>query len=168
MTDTSVKPFPPEFMRRMTILCIIALTINLFSFGKNVFAFLYPQQQVDFLLQGIKDDQAMTAKLFHNPEAQQQSKEMMAKLTPYFTSLTIQKLAMTALISTFLCAIGIILMWRLRNLGFHFFIIGAIIGFLGEFILFGGSGLSFWSALLNNAFWIIVLILFAKRLKYMQ
>jgi hypothetical protein len=152
----------------IAVICIISFVLNGFSFVNNMAVFNEPSKESAVLLTEMQQQQITIKNSATDEATKQQLSQMLANFTSTISTPMVKKLALFSVIAAVICLMGTSLMWRLKKSGFHFFIVGTIIGVLSPFILFGGNGLSLLIAGIMSIFWLVLLSLFAVNLKFMD
>jgi hypothetical protein len=153
----------------LIIISIVSILLNAYSLANNLFIYIfYAEKETATLLAGMKEEQAGIKNVSGSEAAKDAVIRMFVNLTKTISVEMVKKLCFFTVIAALCCLIGTFLMLGLKKAGFHFFIIGTIIGTIAPFLLFGGSGMSFAIAVFMNLFWVILLWLFAARLKFMD
>jgi hypothetical protein len=152
----------------LLVICIISFLLNGFSFVNNLAVYNDPYKESAVLLTEMQQQQTSIQNAKADDATKQQLTQMLNNFTNTITTPMVKKLSLFSVIAALLCLLGTSMMWRMKKLGFHFFIIGTLVGILVPFILFGGNGLSLLVAILMSLLWIILLGLFASNIKYME
>jgi hypothetical protein len=152
----------------ITIVCILSFMVNGFSFVSNMTVYNDPAQETQLLLTEMQQQQVSYKNATGDPATKQQLLQILDAVTHIITSPVIKKMALFSAIAAFVCLLGTSLMWRMKKSGFHFFIVGTLIGVLSTFILFGGNGVSLFIAVIMNLIWLFLLSLFAVNLKFLE
>jgi hypothetical protein len=152
----------------ITIVCILSFMVNGFSFVSNMTVFNDPAQETQLLLTEMQQQQVSYKNATGDPATKQQLLQILDAVTHIITSPVVKKMALFSAIAAFVCLLGTSLMWRMKKSGFHFFIVGTLIGVLSTFILFGGNGVSLFIAVIMNLIWLFLLSLFAVNLKFLE
>jgi hypothetical protein len=152
----------------LLVICIISFLLNGFSFVNNLAVFNEPAKESAVLLTEMQQQQTSIQNAKADDATKQQLTQMLNNFTNTITTPMVKKLALFSVIAALICLFGTSMMWRMKKLGFHFFIVGTLISALSAFILFGGNGLSLLVAILMSLIWLILLGLFAANIKYMD
>jgi Na+-transporting NADH:ubiquinone oxidoreductase subunit NqrB len=152
----------------IAVICILSFVLNGFSFVNNMSVFNEPSKEVTILLAEMQQQQVSITKASADEATKQQLTQMLTAFTATITTAMVKKMSLFSVIAAIVCLIGTSLMWRMKKLGFHFFIVGTLISILAPFILFGGNGLSLLIAAIMSIIWLILLGLFAVNLKFME
>ena len=152
----------------IAVICILSFVLNGFSFVNNMSVFNEPSKEETILLTEMQQQQASITKANADEATKQQLTQMLGAFTATITTAMVKKMSLFSVIAAITCLIGTSLMWRMKKSGFHFFIVGTLVGILAPFILFGGNGLSLLIAAIMSIIWLILLSLFAVNLKFME
>jgi hypothetical protein len=80
----------------------------------------------------------------------------------------LRKLAQGNLVAALFTLGGALLMWRLRRMGFYFYITGVIFSLAVPFYIFGNDFIAVGATSFNNFFGLVFIALYALNLKAMR
>jgi len=152
----------------IAVVCIISFIVNGFSFVNNMAVFNDPAKESAILLTEMQTQQTSIQAAKADQTTKDQLSQMLSTFTNTISTPMIKKMSLYSVVAAFICLMGTSLMWRLKKSGFHFFIVGTLIGVISPFILFGGNGLSLLIALIMSFIWLVLISLFAVNLKFME
>ncbi|HMG83684.1 MAG TPA: hypothetical protein VK559_11660 [Ferruginibacter sp.] len=155
-------------LRFISIVCVIALLVNGISLFKNAQTYCYPRDQAKLLMDGIAQEKQMVPYLSADTSLKQSFMQMLDKFVDNCTPFVVRQLSMYTFFGSFICILGVSLIWKLKKRGFYFFLAGTLLGILAPYILFGCTFFSAVIAIFTSFFWFIFIILFAVNLKYMD
>lgn len=110
------------------------------------------------------DTASVTFKRNHSPFAE----KMKASISKIFKEDNIRKGAIGGLIAAVLTLSGAILMWQLKRIGFHLYIVGIIVAIAIPFYLFGNDFVAVGASSFVNFFGLIFIALYALNLKSLK
>jgi hypothetical protein len=152
----------------LTVVCIISFIVNGFSFVNNMAVFNDPAKETAILMAEMQTQQASIQSAKADVTTKDQLSQMLSNFAGTISTPMVKKMSLYSVVAAFICLMGTSLMWRLKKSGFHFFIVGTLIGIISPFILFGGNGLSLLIAFIISFVWLLLISLFAVNLKFME
>ncbi len=163
----STPPLVPRFLKFLCYLTIFGSIYMVFTALSGISS---PETVSKAMTQSIDNWQEIFQQSMQNdPQAEQKFDEILSDLSSANTSRNMRDNSFFALISNILTLIGAWLMLRLRKKGFHFYLLGNIIGVVAPLLVFGsGNFLGFSYAVFAGVTGGLFTILYALKIKYMQ
>lgn len=160
-----IENLPPQRSVFLKVLCILTFIFSSYTILTQAYIY-FQAEQTSMKMEEAKNK--ITNEKTKSPEESSFLKKVMGGMSELSTPENLRKLAVGNLISSALCLLGAILMWRLKRTGFYLYVLGTIVGIIAPFYLFGNNFLTVISSGFASFVGLIFIIFYAMNLKSMK
>lgn len=167
--DNVLENYEPEKRIRptfLTVLCILTFIGSGWGLISNSLAISNPAKQANEIQKQSANKQQPANP---NSEESQFESKIMKTLSTTFTEDNIRKSAMGGLASSIICLLGAFMMWKLKRTGYYLYIVGALVGAIVPFVIFGTDNLIAMVMTVVSAFFgLLFIVLYGLNLRSMK
>lgn len=162
-----LKPLLPRFLR---FLCYLTIFGSIYMLLSSISGLFQPAEISQSLSKSIDIWQPFLQQtMMKDPASEQKLVEIMSDLNAANTTRNMRDHSFFILISNLLTLIGAWFMLRLKRKGFHFYLLGNLIGIIAPLLVFGSNNfLGISHATFTTAIGGLFTLLYALKIKYMQ
>lgn len=160
-----IENLPPQRSVFLKVLCILTFIFSSYTILTQAYIY-FQAEETSKKMEEAKNK--ITNEKTKSPEESSFLKKVMGGMSELSTPENLRKLAVGNLISSALCLLGAILMWRLKRTGFYLYVLGTIVGIIAPFYLFGNNFLTVISSGFASFVGLIFIIFYAMNLKSMK
>ena len=159
-----IAPQRPLFLK---VLCILTFIGSGYAIINSAFTYFKANDIANIMVEATDKMNKEQKK-----ERSAESKNIVANVTNNLTEMTnpvnLRKAAIGSFITSILCLIGALLMWKLRRPGFYIYTLGTILSIIIPFYMFGSNLITNLSGGFMGFIGILFVIFYAMNLKSMK
>lgn len=163
--DNVLETYEPEIPQRptfLTVLCILTFIGSGWGLFSNFFAYQNAEEQSVKMHQSINQNKG-------DKKGDEISTKLMEGLETTFTPENIRKGAIGAMASAVFCLLGAFMMWKLKRTGYYVYILGALVGIVVPFLIFGTENIIAISmSVITGFFGLLFIVLYGLNLKSLR
>lgn len=145
----------------LTVLCILTFLGSGLGLISNIYSYMNADAQA-----------ADMSKASHQIQQKKSGDQIEAKIVEgmaSFTAENVRKSALGGSVSSVLCLVGAFMMWQLKRKGYYIYILGALVGAVVPFVIFGTNNMVAMIGSVAGAFFgLLFIVLYGLNLKSMK
>jgi len=166
MSDSMYPADNPKRPTFLTVLCILSFIAGIWGIYSGIQSSFTDKPQRDLEEARTEMEEAMD-QMGDGPAMVVNMLESALEMAE-LTAVNAQNLGYVAIATSLLSLLGVWLMWNLRRMGFHIYVVASLLGLLLPFAFLGFSMVALIGLGFGALFTILFIILYAVNLKHMR